>query len=165
MSVRRTRRRSSAFWRAEAGTNLVEAALITPLLLLLIFAIVDFAMLFFVYLALENGVSQATRFAITGNRLDDPVEAGTLLSREESIRLAMRDATPTLTLEDEAFSFSHLPAGTSSWVSGVGGPSDVEKVTVRYTWTLMTPLVSTLFDGGSIALTVESAMKNEGRFE
>jgi Flp pilus assembly protein TadG len=151
--------------RTEAGTNLVEAALITPLLLLLIFAIVDFASLFFVYLALENGVSQATRFAVTGNQLDDPVETGTLLSREESIKLAMRDATPTLTIEDEAFSFSHLPAGTSSWVSGTGGPSDVEKVTVRYTWTLMTPLVSTFFDDGSIELTVESAMKNEGRFE
>jgi Flp pilus assembly protein TadG len=150
--------------RTEAGTNLVEAALITPLLLLLVFAVVDFASMFFVYLALENGVAQATRFAVTGNTLEDPDE-GTTLSREQSIRLAMRNATPTLTIEDEAFSFSHLPAGTTTWVSGAGGPSDVEKVTVRYTWDVMTPLMAVFFDDGQIEFTVESAMKNEGRFE
>ena len=38
----------------------------TPLLLLLTFSIVDFAALFYVYLALENGASQATRYAVTG---------------------------------------------------------------------------------------------------
>lgn len=45
------------------GTSLVEAALITPLLLLLTFGICEFASLFYVYLALENGVSQASRLA------------------------------------------------------------------------------------------------------
>jgi Flp pilus assembly protein TadG len=34
------------------GTNMVEAALLMPLLLLLTFAVVDFAMLFYAYLAL-----------------------------------------------------------------------------------------------------------------
>jgi Flp pilus assembly protein TadG len=41
------------------GATLVEAAVLTPLLLLLTFSIMDFASLFYVYLALENGVSQA----------------------------------------------------------------------------------------------------------
>ena len=43
------------------GATLLEAAIITPLLLLLTFSIADFGGLFYVYLALENGVSQATR--------------------------------------------------------------------------------------------------------
>jgi hypothetical protein len=50
-------------------------------------------------------------------------------------------------------------------VSGAGGPTDVEKVTVRYEWDVMTPLMAVFFEGGQIAFTVESAMKNEGRFE
>lgn len=165
MTVRRSLRRSCGLFRTEAGTTLIEAALITPLLLLLIFAIVDFASMFFVYLALENGVAQATRFAVTGNTLEDPAESGTALSREASIRLAMRNATPSLTLADGAFTFSHLPAGATTWVGGAGGPSDVEKVTVRYTWDVMTPLMATFFDDGRIEFVVESAMKNEGRFE
>ena len=46
---------------------MVELALTLPLLFLLTFSIVDFASLFYVYLALENGVSQAGRFGVTGN--------------------------------------------------------------------------------------------------
>ena len=54
------------------GANLVEAAVVTPLLLLLTLAIVDFSSMFYAYLALEHGVSQATRFAVTGRTLDRP---------------------------------------------------------------------------------------------
>lgn len=141
-----------------SGTSLVEAALVTPLLLLLTFAMVDFASLFYVYLALENGVGQATRYGVTGNQV-----AG--LSREDSIRTAMRNATPTLTIGDGAFAFSHLTPGDPTWRGGAGGPNDIDKVTVNYPWALMTPLVKPFFTGGQIVLTVESAMKNEARFQ
>jgi Flp pilus assembly protein TadG len=144
-------------FRTERGTSLVEAALITPLLLLLTFAIVDFASLFYVYLALENGVSQASRYGVTGNQV-----AG--LSRQESIKTAMRQSTPTLIIADSSFSFSHLRPGQGTWDAGVGGPNDIDKVTVTYNWTLLTPLVRPFFPNGQINLVVESAMKNEARF-
>lgn len=144
--------------RSSRGATLVEAAIITPLLLLLTFSIVDFGTLLYVYLTLENGVSQATRYAVTGN-----VEAG--LSREESIRIAMRQATPTLTLEDTAFTFTHLVAGSSTWAAGTGGPNDIGRVTVNYTWPLMTPLIRPFFTDGQVNVRVESAMKNERRWE
>ena len=149
--------RPSVSFRTEKGTSLVEAALITPLLLLLTFAIVDFASLFYVYLALENGVSQASRYGVTGN-----LAAGQ--SRQESIRTAMRQATPTLTIGDGSFSFSHLRPGQGTWDAGVGGPNDIDKVTVHYSWTLLTPLVRPFFANGQINLVVESAMKNEATF-
>lgn len=139
------------------GTNLLEAALLTPLLLFVTFAIAEFGTLFYIYLTLENGVSQATRYAVTGQMF-----AG--MDREGSIRQAMRDAAPTLTLEDGAFSFSHLPPSGASWLPGAGGPSEIGKVTVNYTWTFFTPLVRPLFTDGQITLVVESAMMNE-RFE
>ena len=139
------------------GATMIEAAIMTPLLLLLTFSIVDFACLFYVYLALENGASQATRYAVTGQ-----VIAGQ--SREESIKTAMRQATPTLTIGDNMFSFSHLPPGASTWVSGTGAENDIGKVTVTYTWNLMTPLIRPFFTNGQIVFRVESAMKNERRF-
>jgi Flp pilus assembly protein TadG len=128
-----------------------------PLLLLLTFAIVDFATLFYIYLALENGVSSASRYGVTGNQA-----AG--LSRQESIKKAMRESTPTLTIADGSFAFSHLRPGQGTWDAGVGGPSDIDKVTVTYNWTLLTPLVRPFFPNGRISLVVESAMKNEARF-
>jgi hypothetical protein len=131
-------------------------------LLLLTFSIVDFGALFYVYLALENGVSQATRFAVTGTLLDDPGKPGTKLSRQDSIKLAMRLATPTLTIDDSAFTFSHMAPGGSSWSGGSGGPNELEKVSIDYTWKFFNPMLWAFFTGGEIKLTVDSAMKNEG---
>jgi hypothetical protein len=156
--MRRVHKRLRHLLTDARGTELVEAAFVTPLLLLLTFSIVDFGSILYCYLALENGVSQATRFAVTGNVMPG-------LSRVDSIKTAMRNATPTLTIPDEAFSFTHMPAGGSGWTGGAGGPGDVGKVTVTYTWTGITPLLRPLFPGGRVTMRVESAMKNESLWE
>jgi hypothetical protein len=143
------------------GTSLVEAALITPLFLLLTFGIVDFGGVFYAYLALENGASLATRYAVTGQLSDDPANPGTPLSRQESVKLAMRQATPTLTIDDSMFTFSHRSSGGGAWIAGSGGPGDIEKVSIDYTWKFFTPLVGAFFANGQVDLRVDSAMKNE----
>jgi Flp pilus assembly protein TadG len=144
------------------GANLVEAAIITPLLLLLTLSIVDFSAMFYAYLALEHGVSQATRFAITGRELS---EGGASIGREASIKQKMREATPTLTIPDSAFAFSFMAPGTSSWAGGLGGPGAVGRVTVTYNWSFMTPLIRPFFSGGQMTLRVESTMRNEALFD
>jgi len=151
--------------RDTAGVNIVEAAIITPLLMLLSFSVVDFASLFYVYLSLENGLSQATRYAVTGQQLDDPANPGTPLSRVASIKSVMRSSTPTLTIPDSAFSFAFMPPGGSTWTAGVGGAGDIGKVTVDYTWNIMTPLLRPFFTNGQIHFTVDSVMKNESRWQ
>ena len=160
--ARKLLRRLVRFRVGTSGANLVEAAVVTPLLLLLTFAIADFGVMFYAYLALENGVSQATRYAVTGNQMTDP--NGDPMARDASIKTAMRQATPTLTLPDSAFSFSHMAPGGSGWLAGTGGPNDIEKVSVNYAWDVMTPLMRPFFPGGQVVLHVESAMKNEPRF-
>jgi Flp pilus assembly pilin Flp len=157
-------RRLARVGRDTSGATLIEAAIILPLIALLTFSVMDFAAVFYVYLALENGVSAATRYAVTGNNADDPANPGNPLGRAASIELAMREATPTLTLPDSAFTFSHMSPGGAAWIGGVGGPNDLEKVAVNYTWNIMTPLMQPFFPGGQVNLHVESAMKNEGRF-
>jgi Flp pilus assembly protein TadG len=151
------RRRFARGLRDCRGTNLVEAALVSPMVILVTFAIVDFGMIVYAHTALENGVSLATRYAITGRT--EP-----RASREESIRAAMRDATPTITIPNSAFTFSHFPTGGTDWQSGVGGPNDIGRVRVDVAWTLMTPFASSLFTDGEYHISVESVMKNE-RFE
>ena len=140
------------------GANIVEMALVMPLLFLLTFSIVDFSSLFYVYLALENGVSQAGRFGVTGN-----VSGG--LSREDSNRQAMRQATPTLTIDDDDFTFSHQTPGNGVWQAGSGSPGDVSKVNVTHNWKLMTPFIAEFFASNMITIKVESAMLNEPRFD
>jgi Flp pilus assembly protein TadG len=145
------------------GTSIVEAAVITPLLLLLTLSIVDFGLLFFVHLSLENGVSQATRFAVTGNQMADPSNPATLLNRTDSIKLAMRQATPTLTIPDSAFTFTFMPTAGGAWQSGTGGPGDIGKVTINYTWKFFNPMLWPFFTNGQINLKADSIMKNEAK--
>ena len=142
--------------RDAEGGNLLEGAIITPLLLLLTFAIVDFSAMLYVHLALQNGVAQASRYAVTGN-----VRPG--MTREQSIKAVMREATPTLTLTDGAFSFSNLPPGGGGWVGGLGGANAIDKVRITYTWTILTPVLRPFFSqtNGQLIFTVESAMRNE----
>jgi Flp pilus assembly protein TadG len=155
---RRLSRRLVRGLRDCEGANLLEAAILTPLLLLMTFAIVDFASMLYVHLALQNGVAQASRYAVTGN-----ARAG--MTREESIKAVMREATPSLALTDAAFSFSNLPPGGGGWIGGLGGPNAIDKVRVTYTWNVMTPVLRPFFTNGRMNFVVESAMRNESRFE
>jgi Flp pilus assembly protein TadG len=147
------------------GNSMIEAAMVTPLLLILTFGIIDFASMFYTYLALEHGVSQATRFAITGAEMDDPDNPGTPLPREAAIRIALENAMPTIDINQVSISYSHMTPGSSSWTGGAGGPGDIGKVSVAYTWTPLTPILTPLLTNGQLSVQVESAMKNESRWE
>jgi Flp pilus assembly protein TadG len=132
--------------------------MILPLLILLVFGVMEFGAIMYVQMALQNGVSQATRFAITRN-----VIAGQ--TREQSIRTIMRQETPTLTIEDANFTFSNKPLNGGSWTNGTGGPGSIERVTVTYTWTILTPIIRPFFSEDTLTITVSSTMKNESELE
>ena len=51
--------------RDAKGVNIIEAAIVMSLLLLVCFSVAEYATIFYVNLALQNGVSQATRFGVT----------------------------------------------------------------------------------------------------
>src|SRR5882724_5330616 len=88
--------------RPTRGQALVETAIGIVLLMLLTLSVVDAAMLFFAYLTLQNGVTAASRFGVTGQ---DPNDDDHPTRHEDSIMRVMRDATPGLTLLDNEFSF------------------------------------------------------------
>src|SRR3989442_15166673 len=137
-STARPRRAGSP--RPAPGQALVETAIGIVLLMLLTFSVVDAAMLFFAYLTLQNGVTEATRFGVTGQ---DPDDADHLTRHEDSIMRVMRNATPGLTLADDEFHFSFFkPGGDVTRPSpGTGGPDDIVQVTVMHPWQLISPMV------------------------
>ena len=68
-------------------------------------------------------------------------------------------------MSDAAFSFNHMAPGGGAWVGGVGGPDEIDKVTVTYTWTFYNPVLWPFFNNGRITLSVDSSMKNESRWQ
>ena len=151
-SARRPRRASSP--RPTPGQALVETAIGIVLLVLLSLSVVEAAMLFFAYLTLQNGVTAATRFGVTGQ---DPNDDDHPTRHEDSIMRVMRDATG-LKLEDGEFTFYDITTQSS----GTGGPDDIIQVTVKHPLQLISPMAWPLMgNGGVITLRVSTTMRNE----
>jgi Flp pilus assembly protein TadG len=154
MSVPRPIIRLARRLRESDGANLVEAALILPIMMLTMFGLMEFALILYTQMALQNGVAQATRFGITRTVLKDK-------TREQSIIAVMKQETPTLTLSDGNFSFVHKPLSGGSWEAGTGPANSLERVTVTYDYPIMTPVLRPFFSKDTITLTAEATMKNE----
>jgi hypothetical protein len=123
--------------------------------MLLTFSVVDAAMLFFFYLTLQNGVTAATRFGVTGQDPNDPLHP---TRHEDSIKQVVRNATPGLTLLDGEFSFYDITTQSP----GTGGPNDVIQVTITHPLRLISPMLWPLVgNGGVINLLVSATMRNE----
>jgi Flp pilus assembly protein TadG len=136
------------------GANLVEAALILPLILWVIFAGVEFGGIVYAQMTLQNGVTLATRYAITQSVMSGK-------THQASIIATLNADTPTLTIDPATITFSHLPPGSTTWAAGDGAPGSIEKVAVDYSWKLLTPFMPLIFGTSSITLHAESSMKNE----
>ena len=141
--------------RWSRGAALAETGIIITLLIPLTFAVMDFAGILYAFQAMQNGVSQATRFAVTGNHGTDG--SGAALTRDESIQQAMRAATPGFEIADNAFTFYNVSKGTPD----TGGPKDIIRVTVAYDWQLLTPFLRPFFQNGYVTIRVASTMRNE----
>ena len=144
--------------RRSSGQAFVETAIGIVLLLLLTFTVLDAGLLFFAYLTLQNGVTEATRLAVTGKQAPDPSDPVNRLSREATVKQLVRSSTPGLNVHDDEVYFYNVTAQAP----GIGGPKDVIQVTVTHPWTLISPMLWPLVGNrGTLTLRVSATMKNE----
>jgi Flp pilus assembly protein TadG len=140
--------------RSEHGSELIEFAIVLPILLLVFAGIVDFALLFQRYLTISNAAREGARIAVlpgysqtdVQNRVTQYVREGTGDST----------ASPTTTLTTVTIN----PGGA---VGTPGFPAAQVTVSLTYSYMVLGP-VSGLFGGGSfssIVLTVRSTMRVE----
>jgi Flp pilus assembly protein TadG len=135
---------------AARGNALAEVGIIISLLVVVTFSIFDFSGLFWTFLAFQNGVSQAARYAVTG-------QTSGALTRDQSIQQAMRNSTPGFAIADSDFTFYNVTKA----IAGTGGPNDIIRVTVAHNWQLYTPGARTFFTNGIVTIRVSATMKNE----
>ncbi len=147
-----TRRRKQ---RSTAGTSILEFAFVVPVFLLLLFALIDFARLFYVEVTLQNAVRQAGRYAVTGNHLPDPKHQGQNLSRVNSIVQIAQNAAQGLDVS--AIQVSSLGGGNGS----AGGPEDTVTIALTTNLKFMTGFVGQFFKNGTYTFTVSVSFKNE----
>lgn len=151
----RSTRAGSRVAHSKCGTTLVEFALVLPIFVLLLFAVTDFARLFFVELTLQNAVREAGRYAITGNHQPDPNHQGQNLSRVQSIQyVAQQEA---MGLDVSNLQIISVVGGQGS----AGGPGDTVTISLTTNLHLVTPVIAKLFTNGVYTFTVSVAFRNE----
>lgn len=176
-------------YHACEGIAALEFALVAPVFLMMLFGFMEFALIMTVNVLLDNAVSDAARYGLTGFALSG-------VSREQAILDIIEDRTgimldpnqleiSTLVYQsfdqigveepyvddngngefDEGETYDDVN-GNGNWdpdmgANGAGGAGDVVVYTITYNWPLLTPVAGYIAEGGSIPLSSTMVVRNE----
>jgi Flp pilus assembly protein TadG len=128
--------------RSEKGQSLVETALILPILLLLLFGIVDFGRLLHAYLTIDHAGREAARFASVS-----------VQSTDAEIRARVTSTATGLNIDPNAIIIDPPASGRTSG-------KDVT-ITIPYKFNFITPLVNKLKIVSPLTITDTTVMRVE----
>lgn len=132
----------------------LEFAIVAPIFLFLLFAIVDFGRMFFLQMDMQNALDEAGRFASTGNVLPGASGANLTAQRISSILEVAQQAAVGANIT--SIQISSVGGGSGN----PGGPGDT--VTLSLTTSLqLTPIVGKFFPNGAYTFTASTTFKNE----
>ena len=154
--------RSSNRGARDAGQALAEAALALPVLLLLVFGIIEFGSAWRSYQVITNAAREGARRAVM------PQGAGLVNTSESAVLAIVEDVMTPGGLSFEASYVSFSCGGTSGLCSGSSSRGTPEEVRIEYPYEFavlgpLMELVSGSGDGpGTVTLTTSSVMRSEG---
>ncbi len=145
--------------KSERGIVVLEMALVSSLVMMLMGGVFDLANYFQTRSRIQFAVSQAARFAVTGNQVTDPTDPGALLSREDSIMHMLGKVSGIPFDATQVTILTVQPDGTLT--PGAGGPGDIVLVRVNYDLNVVTPGVNKIFDSGTAPIRCSTRYRNE----
>ena len=142
--------------RSSKGQSLVELSVTLPILLILVFGIIDFGLGMRSYISLSNAVREGARFASVGNPAGEPSDCDGVTNDTVYGRVCITTGGLDLT--------ELTPSVT--YPSGVG-PGNSVIVAADYTYNFVTPLGDLLdfFSGGTFPTTISLSSSTDMRLE
>jgi hypothetical protein len=136
------------------GSSIVEFALIAPLFLFLLIAIIELGLLFWANLTMQYAVAEGARHALVGQRNPDPNTASRAVIRkiEDSSMGLYGRLDPVISIHSGA------QYGSSAMS---GGPGGIVVLQLDCAWPILTPLLMPFFSGGKYRFSVAAAMRSE----
>ncbi|HEV7616503.1 MAG TPA: TadE family protein [Burkholderiaceae bacterium] len=136
------------------GSSIVEFALIAPLFLFLLIAIIELGLLFWANLTMQYAVAEGARHALVGQRNPAPNTASRAVIRkiEDSSMGLYGRLDPVISIHNGA------QYGSSAMA---GGPGDIVVLQLDCAWPILTPLLMPFFSGGKYRFSVAAAMRSE----
>lgn len=148
------------------GQTLIEFAFVVPLILALVFAVVDVAWIFYVNLTMQHALREGTRYAVTGRTDGGNDRRKSLIARIRDNSCGLYDKNlhdpkePRIgVLSPGQVTFDNF-SGTPT-TDDPGGRNDIIVVSLTYTCPLLTPVFKPLVESGTYTFTVKSTMTNE----
>jgi len=144
--------------RRERGQSLVEFALVLPIMMILIFGIIDFGMGLRSYISLTNATREGARYAAVGNEAGaypTDCDGSTTTSVIGRVCVAM-----------EGLNLSNVGSVSVAYPSGQTPGAEVV-VSADYTYDFITPLGDLIgfFSGGSFPDTLNLSTTTDMRLE
>ena len=179
-----------SFKDSQAGVSAIEFALIAPTLMLLIFGIIEYALIMTVYNVMESSTSISSRLGKTGYAAQGITRAQTIINAITTRAGTVIDADAlTVTSKfykqydqindpepyvdtngngsrDNGESYTDIN-GNGQWdsdmgASGYGSAGDVVVYKVSYPWSVTTPIMRELIGtNGIYTITTHAVVKNE----
>lgn len=148
-------------FRRKDGATIIEFALILPVFLLLLLGIIEFSLVMFVSSVIEGATAAAARMSKTGlgrsTEEDVAVRAQQDLARFKQVIL---DRGYDI-IKSDKLQVLISPAGGSP-ANTVGGSGEMVTYDTTYTWTLQTPIISSIIgDDGVLELHAQTVVINE----
>ena len=171
----RLRRQLRRFAGAHGGAAAVEMALVATPFFLLLFGIIELAMIFLVSSSLENATAQAARTIRTGEMQTGGGNASSFKTQIcNNFGWLQSDCANNLYVDVRTFnSFATVADpqpvqnkvfNTAALQFSPGGPSQIVVVRAYYQWPLIAPLMSQALEtvsGGKVLLTSTATFRNE----
>lgn len=136
-------------------------AIIAPVFLLILLALVEFSLMFFSTLTMQYAVREGARYAVTGQSNLDPNTASqqryaAVIQNIRDHSLGMYDRlAPVISVNGTAYS-------SSTYSSGMfGAPGSLIVLQIDCDWVVTTPLLSGFFTNGKYHFAVAATMRNE----
>ncbi len=122
--------------RSERGQTMVETAMVLPILLVLVFGMIDFGRVFNAWITVTNSAREGARVGAT---------------RQDETAIEARIAA----------AMGHIDAYDVDIVNAVGTSGSPISVTVETTVDILTPLIGNIIGGGSVTISETTTMRLE----
>lgn len=144
--------------RRDEGQSLVEFVLALPILLVIIFGIVEFGVAWRTYQVITNVAREGARFGVIGTT-DDGMVQGRVDSLLQSSGLANTPPTAVVTFECDG-----VPG--SLCATGMSGSQETVQIQYQHTFVVLGPVLDLMCFNcgqsyGTVTLTTRSTMRNE----
>jgi Flp pilus assembly protein TadG len=145
----------------QSGATIVEMAIITPVFILVLLAIVEFSMMFFAQLTMQYAVREGARYAITGQSNLDP-NAGNQQRYAAVVQKIKDSSMGVCGKAGPAISVNGKSYAAASYSNGMfGAPGTLIVLQVDCDWKFTTPLIAKFFTNSNYHYAVAATMRNE----